>query len=368
MSSALPQALSAIVGVLANAADGKLPVADAIKDPIYRDLMIQNGSLTSISSKLVLEPRIIVADDLRTNEFTEKAIDYNISLFIALYTRVFKLMTEIYGLDASLTLKLLSSVQTHSVLEEVSANLLSAYTGVISDELLSEINTDIPEFLPLEIEMHKDDKGKVLPTFIKEFELSTVFLNKSGVQQKITLPMLVRAPIEYVPVRDIVNAIEAQNPLEVSFMAQYHKWRSGSIGFLDFVFGLNLIRDYKKRKIRDLSKILDNIEERSRESVRDIIVHGVPGVGKYYQMIILGSNSKRAVETVLKGKLVKDKYKEYFLETLKSMAVTVLDDNFKVMTMQIKDFKDASEVSYSKLNSKTDTTNELLKMILMRGV
>lgn len=364
-----------------------------------RELILTEGSITRLLAKFIIEPKIVVSRNLMNHEQVEKAIELNVDLFAALYSRAFTVLANVNNLDISSTLELLSS---SSMLQGHGRNLglesydalklaLESDSGILplTDESvvsMEKINTAVGKGTKItsrtsginnkSVDLDKGSLGKMIMRDMV-ITLKVDGVKKSGVIKKangdmetkvsdvsstIEIPLLLKASIIYSGFDNISRMLTVSED-DKRFWNRIDDTRAGIVSKFDLIFAGDMIADYKKKRLKDNDDLIRDMEIRNRTANVKAATSGAIGFNKYYQMILVSGEDKVRIENQLRGKLSKERTKDNFLEQSKSLTLTVLDDDYERMLLFIKDIKSHNNVSYKSLARRGSKDNEVLEIL-----
>ena len=370
-----------------------------LKGSDYLKLLSTQGSITSLIGDSVIEPTIVLAESLRGGEVIDGVIDAEVDTFINLYIKSFETLFRLYGLDAQTALTLLSSKN------KTMASIRAAGTAIGLEDLKS-LDT-LPEF-DLEDSnrttitttvTYKDEKGKVRSSsrsktrgkgvnsavekdnlIIKKFSITIdVKSNRDNPKDNGNLvttetdstfkfDLLCKANIRYVPDRDFINLAKAENKTDKSFLARLTQWRASEIDWIDFFTGRDLLREDKRARIQDNSKLLKELDKRVNDSEATLAHKKVLGYGRFYNIIIIDNRLQKQLETILRGKFRSERVKDRWLDTFKSLIGVVYDKDYETVSTYVKDLSGEVELGFKKFKSKHKNDNsDLIKFLMSRG-
>lgn len=92
-------------------------------------LVSHNGSMTKLIGDFIVEPIMIISDDVRNSEVLSEAKELTLDVFTSFYTQAFQVLTNMHNLDPRVAIRLLSTDKgTESVIA------LSALDTILSKE------------------------------------------------------------------------------------------------------------------------------------------------------------------------------------------------------------------------------------------
>jgi hypothetical protein len=124
----------------------------------------------------------------------------------------------------------------------------------------------------------------------------------AGREINIVIPVTIKANILFTDVENIVNAIDSSGD-DYTFSSRWDEYRSGGISLGDFIFATDLIKKYKKNRLKDKNGLMELINARTLSANSKMIDNGFAGFEKYYNMVIINSENLPALEKNLRGKL-----------------------------------------------------------------
>ena len=397
-------------------------------------LMRARGSAMKLLGKYIVEPVIVISNDLYNSEDLDAALSLHIDLFTATYMQLFDIITATYGVGANTAVDLIST--DRGGLERLAMGGLklasenNVLTGVTPIDLLfqdagigneaggrNSPKNPVP-LTPTEQALYdaglkygrkqglvrgiKEGKKKakskkpnkhtihnfkvagskadlVIPNILQrriEIVIEQSLPARVATGDKpareatdltVTIPVTIKLSAIFTTPENIVNAISPEHTRH-SFSNRLDDFRASSISATEFFFATDLIKKYKKNKLKDKEGLLKLLQSRKISANSKVVDQGIIGFEKYYTMYILSKDTKTIVENSLGGKLSKSKYKDDFLEAGYGLSVSIMDEDAERMTVYMKDLRGSSKLSYRAMskNSKSgggDVT-ELMKAIM----
>lgn len=158
------------------------------------------------------------------------------------------------------------------------------------------------------------------------------------------IPVTVKLGVIFTSNENILNAIETKSD-EYSFSERLDEYRAGAISLTDFVLASDIIKKYKKHKLRDKDELLKIIDFRELSGNSKILTNGFAGFEKYYNMYIISPETKKIIEKEVRSKLT-HKGKDSFLERGNGLSVTVMDPDYERIIIMIKDIRGKTDLSF----------------------
>lgn len=200
-----------------------------------------------------------------------------------------------------------------------------------------------------------DDNNLAMSTIFKTFNVTISNLSVDGnkVLSTLVIPITIKTYVLYTKVEQIVNMIEPKD-MKKSFLYRLDEYKSGAIKFRDLIFAGDLIKSYKKNKLKDKDNLLQLINNREQTSASKSIKYGKEGFEKFYNMIVLTSDELVLFKRSVGGDIDKPNYKDKFLNMVRGLSFTVVDLDYERVTIYIKDLTGKSDISFNGLKRKKD--------------
>lgn len=355
-----------------------VPVQEVIKDKKKRSALIANGNVFKLLGDLIISPVIRVESSLKGEKFVEYVIKSQLDFFLSIYTRAFEELVVRKGFEPDEALHLLSSKRERT---------LDDINYLVGESLKADI-----EFLPINTELTGERSKKPI-TGDNDSRIGTYRYNKSTKYEKegkdiysreveielqakrkgkdaltIKFNVLVRAIVEYIPLSSIELLLKAENKQDKSFFTQWHRYRAGEKSLKDLILASDLIEDEKRARLLDDQDLIKELHDREDDANRMIATHGVVGFGKYYQMLIISKFGKVKLENIIKERFDRERGKNLFLESVKALSVTVMDNDYDMAVTYFVTIPDSIEYTYKSLKKKNDNDEilDILKVIASR--
>ena len=140
----------------------------------------------------------------------------------------------------------------------------------------------------------------------------------------------------------------------LTFLYRLDEYKSGAIKFRDLIFAGDLIKSYKKNKIKDKDSLLQLISNRNMTSANKAITYSRGGFEKFYNMIVLTADEVPLFKRSVGGDIEKPNYKDKFLNMVRGLLFTVVDLDYERISVYIKDLTGKSDISFNGLKRKKD--------------
>ena len=356
-------------------------------------LMKADGSMLKLLGKYIVEPVIVVSNDLRHEEILDKVLELHTDMFTGFYMQMFSILTNQYGVDSNIAIDALatdssglSKVMLKGAVLALENNEEDFFRDVIEGEIRLSTEVDEGKLRKVLTVMQggiKDSKstgaknsadietlknkanrkvhGKRQATGrISDNELNVPSAIVRSIELVITnniidggkvgtfdivIPITVKTHVLFTDRDNIVNAL-APGGDNATFSAGLDDYRSGAKSLLDFITGSSLVKEYKKTKLKDKDGLLALINARRISANSKAVTTGFVGFEKYYNMFVISAYDKAVIEKTLRGKLSSSKVKEKLLTQLLGLSVTVMDSDAERIRIAYKDLKGVTDLSY----------------------
>ena len=200
----------------------------------------------------------------------------------------------------------------------------------------------------------KDDDNLAMSTIFKTFEITITQTTVDGKKlPTLVIPITIKTYVIYTKVEQILNMVEPRD-IKKSFLYRLDEYKSGAIKFRDLIFAGDLIKSYKKNKLKDKDNLLQLMSNRNMTSANKAIKVGKEGFEKFYNMIILTADEVPLFKRPVGGDIEKPNYKEKFLNMVRGLSFTIVDLDYERISVHIKDLTGKSDISFNGLKRKKD--------------
>lgn len=345
-----------------------------------KNLFSTNGSIMTLISPFIIEPTFFITNNVRNKmpEVMHKAIKDQVDLFTAFYTQAFKVLAD-PDTSNTMALKLLkTSSYNYNVGElgmatgaKIMGKALEDYGVASRDDVLSRFFNS--PFLSSTLESYNfaqedsKDKGKGLDDkaiqgyHIRAFEVETPkdIMAANGAMTRVTIkiPLIVKANIVFVDTEDLLNAMEPKTK-DKTLWSRWHQWRSKTISFWNLITGNDLIREYKKTKMKDKNQVLDILHSKEVGSFSTgFFGDGRKGYEKFFNWYIITYADQEKFEKQIRGKLDNPSVKDKFCETLNAMGIFSLDEDEEMGNLYLHTLANGCVIPFKNIGKRKDNTD-----------
>ena len=217
--------------------------------------------------------------------------------------------------------------------------------------------------------LHEGTKDLLIPNAIQRTLNITaeVTMPKPGTDGQFytrtyQIPVTVKLAVIFTSTENLVNMVTSEND-EYSFSSRLDSYKAGAISMADFFMATDLIKRYKKHKLKDKDGLMAINKSRELSSNSKIISNGFAGFEKYYNMYILSPEDKAAVSKSVGSNILSSSGKDKFLSRSAGISVTVVDPDYERISLQIKDIRGKTDLSFKKAIKKDKNDSDYGEVI-----
>jgi len=328
------------------------------------DLAMTGGSGVKLLSDFMIEPVIIISDELKSAERKDldSIIKYNVNLFTAYYLQILHITMSVHGLDPRVSFKLAGSGGV------TGGGVYDLITKVGKESQLL-VNPEYIEKLAREMadnSVGTEDIGAGVRKVSRETDWDKGYNQNLTVtiyvdDKDIEIPVFINPKIVFANSEDILNMNDDEN---ASFQETMLEWSAGLKSTIDVMLGSSLIEAYKDKKLRTPNDLTAMLKDRKQKAYSKIS-SGTVGFNLYYSMLIMDQSHKSQIESKFYGKLNKQRVKDTFLEHTASILLTLVDFDYEEIDVYMKDVDGVNNISFKTLKKdKKDDTEELIKLLV----
>ena len=424
--SALSAATNIVTAVNSSDQSTARAALDALQSKEFA-LLQTDGSITKLLSKFIVEPVAIVSNELKHEEVIEKVLDTTVDVFASFYLQAFEVLRSVYDLDSQVVIDSLATdngglgrVILRGADAAVGREELRDYLG----ELLST------EDISLSLEANRNSRvnkkdGKEVETsavIMKELEITlaarratggkTAMKNshsansgtnssmsgtvdevipsnnsvknssagkssgKSSAQEQleetiytteyIVIPIIIKTNVIFTDFDNILTMLKP-SAHDKTFGYRLDEYRAGAISLTDLIFTSDLIKEYKKNKLKDKEGLIKLLNDRTLSANSKLATNKIVGYEKYYNMVFITAEEKIMLNKHLSGDVMKDKYKERFMEEAKALILVIMDMDYERMIMLTKDLRGKSDTTFKAISKRKENSadyGEIIKSVM----
>jgi len=178
----------------------------------------------------------------------------------------------------------------------------------------------------------------------------------------VVIPILIKANVIYTDVENIINMAEP-GKADTKLGYRLDEYRSGGITLSEFLFATDLVKRYKKNKLKDKDGLMDAIHSKVNSGNSKLVTHGVKGYENNYNMYLVSSDDKVAINKHLNQEVTKHKYMQQFLDQIYGMSLSLVDLDYERVSLYTKDIKGKSDISFKGLNKRKESGDNYTEMV-----
>lgn len=331
-----------------------------------KELLDFDGNICKFVNSLSVEPIIITTEAARRSPIYHEVLENKVSVFTSYYLQAFKILTDVYGKDVKFSIGVLNNRNTSMI------SRLSYFDDLfdISKECLishEENNSNVNDGMN---NKHMKQKGiSGLKGFVdKTYEkIGYRFLevNVRVADKDIIVPISIRPMVIESTISNIVALISPEDYTK-SFKHRWREWRSGGLTLAEFLFCGDLVKEYKKNKLKDKDDLINITTDRNIDAIKAVASKGTYKFSRHYNMFLLGNDDVKPINALVKGDIFKPAFREKFLDAGNAIISTVLNDDYERATMMISDLYADTIIPYNRLknNSKNPDYTQLMQLLL----
>ena len=402
--NSLSKGLLKIGNLIKNLVDDKEDVL-ALEPDIMSD-----GKITRILSKFVVAPNVIMDNDLKYVEPSNlsKVIKAEMDLFTAVYVNAFQVLLTVYDLEPKVVIDKLSNADRADSLKDIKrvrdlingsesfdfvedalfntdgilpiagvearnrrnrrynrkpnrANVKTTVINKIKTSKSDDDNKDKKKTDERTAEIALNKFGRDAEKFINTYNISFKVVTKKGDTKVVSFPIIVYPNLIYTDARTLIGNI-LDSDVDKTFLDRLDQYRAGLISFTDLIFATDLVRKYREKKIKNPNDVALYLNAMDKTTTIKEVLHNKKAFYKNFNIYIFDINKKPIIEKQIKGSLLKNKYKDTFLDKFSAFSACFVDDPQEEAIFFIDSIPGFSVVSYKMLSKeKNDEIGKLLK-------
>lgn len=333
------------------------------------------GSITKLIAETIIAPRIIISESLKTNKDIDKIINLNIDITAGMISRAFFLLTELKGMSPNTAFDILKTKkETVSGLQSLSGykdtdnlyRLMKSSKGLTFGKSLTvRMLADKPA--KEEENNRGNKKDEITALYSKDIDLKLTIKAKDGSTRSLTIPIIVKAHVSYNSISRLKEDL-IDKRFEKDMTERLMEAKAGVISWKNFWIPMDMLKEYKEKKIKDVDSLLAYTEDRARLAVNKIPTTGMQSLGTYLGSLIVSYNDMEDIENnVLRGSIQKDTKRELLFNNSKVSLLNIVDTDYDKLTIITKDIEGQSlmDLKSLKKNNGGNEVNDLFKDLLM---
>lgn len=332
------------------------------------------GSITKLIGETIIAPRIIVSESLKTNKDIDKIVNLNIDIIAGMVSRAFFLLTELKGLTPNTAFDVLKTGKnTVSGLQSLAGYqdtdnlyaLMKSSKGLTFGKSLSvRMLADKPAE---EVNRSSNKKDEITALYSKDIDLKLTIKNKDGETRSLTIPIIIKAHVSYNSI-SIIKEMLIDKTFEKDMAERLLEVKAGLISWKNFWIPLDMLKEYRNKKIKDVDSLLAYTEEKNRVNLAKIASSGMASLSTYLGSLIVSYNDMEDIENnVLRGSIQKENKRDMLFENSKMTLLNIVDTDYEKLTIITKDIEGQSlmDLKSLKKNNGGNEINDLFKDLLM---
>lgn len=317
--------------------------------------ILRGGKITKVLSKFIITPNVIVDNNLKYMDQKDFAnlVKTEMNLFTGILTQAIRVMVEIYAVNPTIVI---DKFNNSTLIDDISRikDLVSGKESFdyIGDLLLNE-NT-VPGIEAGSNLINNSYINKDVSGFVNAYELQVSMLTKNGDKALLTIPIVVFPNIMYNKTETLLNNMVSSDSGK-TFFDVFNDYRAGLKSFSDLIFATSLVKEYRNKKMsndNDFAAYLNKVDKIS--TFKDLL-HNRNSFSKNFNIYIFDSSFTPTINKLVKGNILKDKYKNMLTNMLMAFSVTLVDVEQEEVTILIDEIPGFSVLNYKMLAKEKDS-------------
>ena len=337
----------------------------------------QSKSLADYVAMTRIEPITLIDTDLVHYENTEQILKTLLNIFSGYYLQAWTLST---GLG-------INSIEIRRSLDRLNPNRSALKSGVdtagwvMSAESynhrlpgprltasMEKISVQFPN-IELDPEYQSPDVSVNRETVTSMKELTSLATGKELILEiqdgdhKAQVVANVRLMTTNIPTEQLV-ALLSHAGQPTSWMDRLHAWSMGRLEFVkDICLAQDLIREHRKALNNDRTGILERILKRRRSNKLASVFSGNPSLATASNIAVITSDTARAIEGELSGKLSDFKTREKVFDDSYLMLMVVVDKDWDRVTIYTQGTDESMDISMRELKGSSKNGPDVAEIL-----
>lgn len=357
--------MSGIINNLLVVANGIKSVMDGDQESLnINSDIISKGKITKFASKFLISPMIIVDENLKYMDAKKlkNIVKTEMATFTGVVSQSFRYMVEVYGVEPKIVIDSIGSPSGMDRISDINAitNLIAGDESneMIHDTMYGDGIIGIGEnSTPVNTGSKISNNNyiqKDVSSFINTYEVQLDFTDKEGNKRVMVIPLIVYPNIVYTNsetfIRNMVDGDANENIIE-----RTHDYMAGLISFTDLILATDLVKKYKDRKFKnsnDMSTYLNTLDKTT--TIRDVL-HNRKHFHKNYNIYVFSESIRPTLESLIRGSILKDSYKDKLTDLLSAFSVTFVDPDNEELTMLLDSIPGFTTLSFEMLSKEKES-------------
>ena len=329
-----------------------------------------SNNVVTFMEDYIITPNVVLSNNLKymDEKNLRSLIKAELAVFGSIVAESIRVMADVYNLSPRVIIEKIRDVRSASVINAAN-NLFSGneeadfITGMFDIEGLVSAGFEAKDNdKKKQTVIDKEDVMKDTGIFVSKYEVK-IETKVGDTTKLIVIPLFIQANIIFTDTKALLDGVVEK---DVGFFARLDEWRAGAISLAEFLFATDLIKEYKKNRIKNQSDIIKILTEKKSNNMLKLLSGRGRSFSEYYNIFNFDINEKSMIDNIIKGDVIKNsKYKDKLLEALKAFSVSFVDNNKERIFYLTKLSKIPSIVTFKMLGKEKDTdANEIFKNLL----
>lgn len=343
-----------------------------------------DGSLTKFLSEFTITPTIVITryasmSKVIIQDLSELAVD----TFTGYYLQAFHMLSNLYGLDAKNTLKVLSTGTGLRDLKNKTSRDINGLIKGVSDLTYERATKDNvstltlsasgKEIFSIEATSSRDndkDTGTNVGFLRRDvnIKIKTAIMNNNGEEKVVEtkIPITISANIVYTETDSIKSKLVELSKGGPS--VRWGDWSANLISTAELLLSSSYIEEYKKARVRKVKdELIDTINNRKISSLARAGDIGARGFEANYNSYIITSDEADEISSYIGADILSSKGQEMINGRLGALNFFVIDNDEEMVvsvTSNIPGISTARFKDIPKKKSKDGDITDLVKLML----
>jgi hypothetical protein len=313
-------------------------------------------SIVHISRQLLVEPCIMISNDLQGSDQIENVARTVLELFIGHYVQAFNVMTKVENIEVG---QVLASFNISEESDQTEYSLGLQFGPMKFMPLPNEYKYDY-DSTALEGPPNSGSDSPVNQLVIG-FNV-TLDVSSRDDRIRFSVPVVFRAKVFFVPF-DVIKLFADIKSERKRLKMRWHEWRSGAISLADLIFANDLIREYKKSRLNMSTASGDDAFKRRLYSIYKSAYRYATtqslGLRSAMSSIVVNTNQARELEYLFGGSLDKRRIRDKFFSSTQALFLAVVDEQWERVTIYTDSLDDSITVSFKGLMRRKNDSVDL---------
>lgn len=322
-------------------------------------LATAGGNMINFLSPYIVEPTIFVSRNANNRNDISSIIEHTVDVYAAFYVQTFKVLNNVYDLETSQTLNILSNKKFDmEAMDNLSMMDLESFKSLPNLRVAKSKDLEAIEVsLDKSVSTAKEDGVLGSKTIIRQIELvmnSNFKASKNGEVTKedkltTTITIIIKANVNIVDLDTISDSVE-HRASNNSFFRRLLQWRVGIISTRDLLLAGDLVDSYKKGALskENFGKSLDKSAS-NHINIQSLLDKRV-GLNKVVFSYILTDDELELLGKRMGYNISKGSDKTDMMNALLALNITSINEDREMVSVYINGISGMTPTPIKKLS------------------